>query len=68
MYCPLGMVLVRHRGAKQRKNAVPGRLHHVPIVVVHRVHHQLQHRVDEGHRLLRVEVTHQFSRTLDIGE
>jgi hypothetical protein len=33
-----------------------------------RVDHQLERRVDDGARFLRVEVLHQLGRALDVGE
>jgi hypothetical protein len=65
---PLRMVFVRDRRAEQRENAVAGGLRDVAAVTMHRLHHQMQHRVDDRARLLGVEVAHQFRRTLDIGE
>jgi hypothetical protein len=67
-YCALGMVLVGHRGAEQRENAVAGRLHHAAVVAMHRLHHELEHWVDDGASLLGVEVAHQLGRAFDIGE
>ena len=64
----LRVVLVRDRRAEQREDAVAGRLHDVPVVAMDRVDHQLQRRIDNRARLFRVEVAHQFGRTLDVGE
>src|SRR5712692_2008926 len=62
------MVFVRHRRAKQRENAVAGRLHHVAVVAAHRLDHEMQRRIDHGARLLGVEVRHQLGGALDVGE
>ncbi len=62
------MVLVRDRRAEQREDAVAGGLHDVAVVAMDRVDHQLQRRIDDRARRLRVEVLHQFRRALDVGE
>src|SRR5215470_14830509 len=62
------MVLVRHRCPEQREDAIAGELHHVTVVAPHRLDHQLQRRIDNRARLLRVELFHQLGRALDIGE
>ncbi len=64
----LGMILMRNRRAEQSKDPIAGGLHDVPVVAMHRVDHELQRRVDNGARLLRVEVLHQLHRALDVGE
>jgi len=56
----LGMVLVRHRRAEEREDAVACRLHDVAVVAMDGVHHQPQRRIDNGARLLGVEVLHQL--------
>ncbi len=70
MQRPLRMVLMgdRRADAEQRENAVAGRLHHVTVVAMRRVDHQLERRIDERARLLGIEVAHQFRRALDIRE
>jgi hypothetical protein len=60
----LRMVLVCHWCAEQREDAVAGRLHDVAVIAMDRVDHQLQRRVDDRARLLRVEILHQFGRAL----
>ena len=35
---------------------------------MHRVHHQLERRIDQAARVLRVEVLDQLHRALDVGE
>ncbi len=64
----LGMVLVRHGGAEQREDAISGGLHDVAAIAMDRVDHQLQRRVDNGARLLGVELLHQLHRALDVSE
>ncbi len=62
------MVLMGGRRAEQRKDAVAGGLHDIAVVAMHRVDHQLQCRIDNGTRLLRVEVFHQLHRAFDVRE
>src|SRR5712692_6397158 len=64
----LRMVLVSDRRAEQRENPIASGLHHVTVVAMRRVDHQLERRIDDGTRLLRIEVTHQFGRALDVGK
>ena len=68
MKCPLRMVLMRDRRAEQSEDAVAGRLRNVAAVAMHRLHHKLQHRVDDRARLLGIEIAHQLRRALDVGE
>src|SRR5216684_1029270 len=56
----LRMVLMRNRRAEQREDAVARRLHHVAVVTMGRIDHQLQRRVDDRARFLGVEVAHQL--------
>jgi hypothetical protein len=65
---PLRMVLVRDRRAEQGEDAVAGRLNDVAVVAMRCVDHQLQCRVDNRARLLRVEVLHQLGRAFDVRE
>jgi hypothetical protein len=62
------MVFMREGRTKQRKNAVPSRLHDVAAVVVSGVDHQLECRIDKRPGFFRVEVLHQLHGTLDVGE
>ena len=39
---------MRDRRAEQREDAVAGRLHHVAVVAMHRVDHQLERRIDQA--------------------
>src|SRR6266851_4024498 len=64
----LWMVLVRDRRAEQSENAVASGLHDVTVVAMRRVDHQLERRINDGARLLGVEVAHQLGRTLDVRE
>jgi hypothetical protein len=56
----LRMVLVRRRRTKHREDAVTSGLRNVAIVPMHRVHHQVQHRVNDRAGLFRVELPHQL--------
>src|SRR5690348_1153781 len=62
------MILMRDRGAEQREDTVAGRLRHIALVAMHRVHHQLERGIDQPARLLRVEVLDQLHRALYIAE
>ena len=62
------MILVCDRSSEQREDAVAGGLHDVAVVATGRVDHELQRRVDNRARLLRIEVLHQLGRALDVGE
>ena len=68
MKCALRMVLMGHGRAEQGENSVTGRLRNVAAVAMHRLHHQMQHRVDDRARLLGIEIAHQLGRALDVGE
>jgi hypothetical protein len=48
----LRMVFMRHGSAEDRKDAIARRLHHIAIVALHRIDHQLQRRIDDRTRLL----------------
>jgi hypothetical protein len=62
------MVFVRDGCTEQREDAVPRRLRDVTAVAMHRLHHKLQHRIDDRARLFGIEIAHQFGRALDVGE
>src|SRR6266851_5110250 len=64
----LWMVLMCDRRAEQCKNPVARRLHNVTVVAMRRVDHQLECRIDDRARLLRIEVAHHFGRILDVRE
>jgi hypothetical protein len=68
MKCALRMVLVRDRRAEQSEDAVAGRLRYVTAIAMHRLHHKVQHRIDDRARLLGIQIAHQLGRALDIGE
>ena len=63
-----GVVLVGERRAEQRHDAVPEDLVHRPFVAVHRLHHDVQRRVEQGARLFRVAPVQELERSPDIGE
>ena len=65
---PLRMVFVRDRRAEQRQDAIAHRLGHIAFVVVHGLHHQRQHRVDQAARVFRIEVVDQRGRAGHVGE
>jgi hypothetical protein len=64
----LRMVFVRHGRAEQREDAVTGRLHDISVVVVHRVDHKLEGRIDDRARRLRINVLDHVHRPLDVRE
>ena len=66
--CALGMILLRVGRAKQGEDTIAGRLYDVAIVVMNRIDHQLERRIDDPARFFRVEVFLQRGRTLDVGE
>jgi hypothetical protein len=63
-----GVVLVGDGRAEQRHDAVAHHLVDGPFVPVDRVHHPLEHRVEQLARLLRVAVGEQFHRALEVRE
>ena len=54
--------------SEQREDSIAGGLHDVTVVATGRVDHELQRRVDNRARLLRIEVLHQLRGALDVGE
>ncbi len=62
------MVLVRQRSAEEGHDAVAHHLVHRAFVAMDRLHHQLQHRVDDFARLLGIAVGEQLHRPLEVGE
>ncbi len=64
----LGMVLMGDRRAEQGEDAIAGRLHHVPVVAMDGVDHQLQRGIDDCPGFLGIELLHQLGRALDIRE
>ena len=63
-----GVILVGERGTEQRHDAVAHHLVDRALVAVHRLHHALEHRVEDLARLLRIAVGQQFHGALEIGE
>jgi hypothetical protein len=64
----LGMILVSNRGAEQGEDTIARRLHNVAAVVPHGSNHEPERGVDNFSRFFRVEVLHQFHRSLDVSE
>jgi hypothetical protein len=62
------VILVGERCAEQRHDAVTHHLVDRALVAVHRLHHSLEHRIDEPTRLLGVAVSEQLHRALEVGE
>jgi hypothetical protein len=63
---PEGMVLMRNRGAEQRHNAIPHDLVDRPLVAVHGRHHAFQDGIEELPGLLRITVSQEFHRALEV--
>ena len=68
MKCALRMVFMGDGRAEQGEDAVTGRLRNVAAVAMYRLHHKLQHRIDDRARLFGIEIAHQLGRALDVGE
>ena len=64
----LGVVFMGQRCPEEGKNTVAHGLGHIAFVAMHRGHHELQGRVNNGARVFRVKVLDEFHRTLDIGK
>ena len=65
---PRGMVFMGQGGAEQSHDAVPQDLIHRALEAVHRVHHELDGRVEELLGRFGVEVLDQLGGVLDVGE
>ncbi len=64
----LRVVLVRHRRAEQREDAVAGRLHDIAVIAARGVDHQRQSRIDDRAGFLRIEVPSELGRSHDVDE
>jgi hypothetical protein len=64
----LRVVFMRDRRTKQSEDAVTRGLRDVAAVALHRLHHQLESRIDDCAGLLGVEVLYQVHRSLDVRE
>jgi len=62
------VILVGQRRPEQGHDSVAHHLVDGALVVVDRFHHQLEHGVEELARLLRVPISQQFHRPLEVGE
>ena len=65
---PHGVILVGERRAEERHDPVAHHLVDGALVAVDRLHHPLEHGVEELARLLRVAVGQQLHRALEVGE
>ena len=63
-----GVVLVGERRAEERHDPVAHHLVDRALVAVDRLHHALEHRVEELARLLGIAVGEQLHRALEVGE
>src|SRR5262249_43723447 len=64
----LGMVFMSEGGTEEGKDAVAGGLYDEALIAMHRVHHQLQGRIDEAPGRFGVEVFNEGGGVLDIGK
>jgi hypothetical protein len=62
------MIFMRDRCAEQSEDAVASRLGDVAAVAPHRLHHQLECRIDDGARFFVVEVFDRVYRALDVSK
>ena len=56
------------RRAEQGKDAIAQRLRHITVIVMHRVHHELESGIDNRPRPFRIESFNQCRRTFEIGK
>jgi hypothetical protein len=66
--CALRMIFMSDRRAKQRENAVTGRLDNVPVVPMNRFNHELQCWIDNRASHFGIEIAHQLGGALDVDE
>ena len=62
------MILVGERRTEQRHDAVAHHLVDRALVVMDRLHHAFEHRIEDLARLLGIAVGEQFHRALEVGE
>src|SRR5262249_23464961 len=62
------VVLMGERGAEQRHDPVAHDLIHRALVVMNRLHHALEHRIQELARLLGVAIGEKLHRPSEVGE
>jgi hypothetical protein len=65
---PYGVILVGERGTEERHDPVAHHLIDRALVAVDRLHHSLEHRIEELARLLGVAVGEQLHGALEVGE
>jgi hypothetical protein len=65
---PPCVIFLSDRSSEESEDSVPARLRHVALVAVDGVHHELECRIDDRARLLRVEPFHHLDRALDVRE
>jgi hypothetical protein len=62
------MVLVGHRSSEEGHDPVPHDLVHGAFVAVDRVHHEIEHRVEELPALLGIALGDQLHRAPQVGK
>ena len=64
----LWVIFVGNRRAKQRKDAVPQGLRHIPIIAMDGVHHELQSGIDDGTGVFGIESFNQRGRAFEVSK
>src|SRR5262244_1207598 len=62
------VIFMRERGTEQRHDPVTHHLVHRPLVVVNRLHHALEHRIEKLARFLGVAIGEELHRASEVGE
>src|SRR5215467_3800083 len=62
------VIFMRERGTEQRHDPVTHHLVHRPLVVVNRLHHALEHRIEKLAGLLGIAIGEELHRPSEVGE
>jgi hypothetical protein len=62
------VIFVGYRRAEERHDAVTHHLIHRALVAVHGFHHDLEHRIENLARFLRITLCEQLHRALEVGK
>src|SRR5215468_5256272 len=62
------VILMGERGAEQRHDPVTHHLIHRPLIVVNRLHHALEHRIEKLAGLLGIAIGEELHRPSEVGE
>jgi hypothetical protein len=63
-----GVILVGERRAEQRHDAVAHHQVHGALVVMHRLHHSIEHRLEDSARILGIALGNQLHRAFEVRE